>query len=308
MTSFLSTENYQVFRECLSTAIVERFSAPAQPKKARRTRGAVSQRQKTRKETAGTSAAAADASQCLPDRASPEELAEFIDVPRGASQSQSQSQLNLTEEKQFLATETFPALPPSIQTLTYTPPPPPPPPTTTSSSSSSSTTTTTITTSSETDPQTLASTLCTTTLPATVHDTLTTYAILADQPEENEEALTTFFTPILTEYLAAVTRPPPVWATTRTDSCEICGRDWIPLSYHHLIPRSVHAKVTKKGWHPEWMLNSVAWLCRACHSFVHRMASNEELAREWFTVERICEREDVRVWAGWVGRVRWKSR
>lgn len=80
MTSFLSTENYQVFRECLSTAIVERFSAPAQPKKARRTRGAVSQRQKTRKETAGTSAAAADASQCLPDRASPEELAEFIDV------------------------------------------------------------------------------------------------------------------------------------------------------------------------------------------------------------------------------------
>ncbi|RAH45463.1 HNH endonuclease, partial [Aspergillus brunneoviolaceus CBS 621.78] len=271
MTSFLSTENYQVFRECLSTAIVERFSAPAQPKKARRTRGAVSQRQKTRKETAGTSAAAADASQCLPDRASPEELAEFID---------------------FLATETFPALPPSIQTLTYTPPPPPPP--TTTSSSSSSTTTTTITTSSETDPQTLASTLCTTTLPATVHDTLTTYAILADQPEENEEALTTFFTPILTEYLAAVTRPPPVWATTRTDSCEICGRDWIPLSYHHLIPRSVHAKVTKKGWHLEWMLNSVAWLCRACHSFVHRMASNEELAREWFTVERICEREDVR--------------
>ncbi|RAH63832.1 HNH endonuclease [Aspergillus aculeatinus CBS 121060] len=300
MTASLSTENYQVFRECLSTAIVERFSTPAQPKKARRTRGAVSQRQKTRKETAGTSAAAAaaaDASQSLPDRASPEELAEFID---------------------FLATETFPALPPSIQTLTYTPPPPP----TTTTTSSTTTTTTPTPSPSETDPQTLASTLCTTTLPATVHDTLTTYAILADQPsstpsaaaaaaaavEENEEALTTFFTPILTEYLAAVTRPPPVWATTRTDSCEICGRDWIPLSYHHLIPRSVHAKVTKKGWHPEWMLNSVAWLCRACHSFVHRMASNEELAREWFTVERICEREDVRVWAGWVGRVRWKSR
>ncbi|OJK02908.1 hypothetical protein ASPACDRAFT_113414 [Aspergillus aculeatus ATCC 16872] len=284
-SSSLNTENYPVFRECLSTAIVEKFSTPAQPKKARRTRGAVSQRQKTRKETLGTSTAAAeaaaDASQSLPDRASPEELAEFID---------------------FLATETFPALPPSIQTLTYTPPP-------TSSTTSTSTTTTTTTPSpSETDPQTLASTLCTTTLPSTVHDTLTTYAILADQPEENEEALTTFFTPILAEYLAAVTRPPPVWATTRTDSCEICGRDWIPLSYHHLIPRSVHAKVTKKGWHPEWMLNSVAWLCRACHSFVHRMASNEELAREWFTVERICEREDVRVWAGWVGRVRWKSR
>ncbi|PYI18714.1 hypothetical protein BO99DRAFT_385913 [Aspergillus violaceofuscus CBS 115571] len=295
-----NTENYQVFRECLSTAIVEKFSTPAQPKKARRTRGAVSQRQKTRKDPSGTSAAA-DASQSLPDRASPEELAEFID---------------------FLATETFPALPPSIQTLTYTPPPPPTTTTTTTTPSTRNPPTTTPSTPTttrntteasapETDPRALAETLCSTTLPASVHDTLTTYALLADTPVQDgadADALATFFTPILTEYIGAVTRPPPVWATTRTDSCEICGRDWIPLSYHHLIPRSVHAKTLKKGWHPEWMLNSVAWLCRACHSFVHRMAGNEELAREWFTVDRICEREDVRVWAAWVGRVRWKAR
>lgn len=113
---------------------------------------------------------------------------------------------------------------------------------------------------------------------------------------------------MLSEYTSSVTTGPPAWASTRADACEICERDWIPLSYHHLIPRGVHAKVVKKGWHDEWMLNSVAWLCRACHSFVHRMASNEELAREWFTVERICEREDVRDWAMWVGRVRWKAR
>lgn len=37
------------------------------------------------------------------------------------------------------------------------------------------------------------------------------------------------------------------------------------------------------------------------------MASNEELARDWFTVEKMMEREDVRVWAGWVGRIRWKK-
>ena len=107
--------------------------------------------------------------------------------------------------------------------------------------------------------------------------------------------------------MEAVTAGPPVWATTRTDACEICERDWIPLSYHHLIPRAVHAKVVKRGWHAEWVLGSVAWLCRACHSFVHRMASNEELAREWYTVERILEREDVRDWARWVGRIRWKA-
>ena len=52
----------------------------------------------------------------------------------------------------------------------------------------------------------------------------------------------------------------------------------------------------------------MAWLCRACHSFVHRVAGNEELAREWDSVEKLAEREDVRAFVGWVGRVRWKSR
>lgn len=56
------------------------------------------------------------------------------------------------------------------------------------------------------------------------------------------------------------------------------------------------------------MLNKVAWLCGACHSFVHRMASNEELAREWHDVERILERDDVHRWKGWVGGVRWKKK
>ncbi|KAL2855064.1 hypothetical protein BJX68DRAFT_264212 [Aspergillus pseudodeflectus] len=137
-------------------------------------------------------------------------------------------------------------------------------------------------------------------LPTSIADTLTTYTPTLEAPDLLARALT--------EYIPGVTRPPPVWANTRKSACEICERDWIPLSYHHLIPRGVHEKVIKKGWHDEWMLNSVAWLCRACHSFVHRMASNEELAREWYTVGRILEREDVRDWARWVGRVRWKAR
>jgi len=52
----------------------------------------------------------------------------------------------------------------------------------------------------------------------------------------------------------------------------------------------------------------VAWLCRACHSFVHRAASNEELGKDYWSVERLMAREDVQNWAKWVGRVRWKSR
>jgi 5-methylcytosine-specific restriction endonuclease McrA len=141
-------------------------------------------------------------------------------------------------------------------------------------------------------------------IPVSVAESLSVYGILP----ESLDLTAAFLRPVLTDYITSATTGPPVWASTRTEACEICERDWIPLSYHHLIPRDVHAKVLKRGWHEEWQLNSVAWLCRACHSFVHRMASNEELAREYYTVERILERDDVLDWARWVGRVRWKAK
>jgi len=41
---------------------------------------------------------------------------------------------------------------------------------------------------------------------------------------------------------------------------------------------------------------------------VHKIESNECLAREWYTVELLEGREDVQSWVKWVGRVRWKAR
>ncbi|PYI04878.1 hypothetical protein BO78DRAFT_462301 [Aspergillus sclerotiicarbonarius CBS 121057] len=257
------SENYQIFRDCISSAIVAKSSQPTPSKKPRRPRP---QRQKSTSTTQRAKPDPKPKPEKTPPqddftRTDPEDLADFID---------------------FIASETFPSLPPHIQTLQYSP--------------------TTDLSTPEYNPKDLSE-RTTHHLSPSITDTLTAYGLI-DSPVD----IPSFLAPILGEYVSSVTKPPPVWATTRTSACEICERDWIPLSYHHLIPKSVHAKVLKKGWHEEWRLDSVAWLCRACHSFVHRMASNEELAREWFTVERIWEREDVRDWAGWVGKVRWKAR
>lgn len=190
---------------------------------------------------------------------------------------------------QFLASETFASLPESLQSLSY------------AAIQHDPNLANTYNIDTSLDRGTLD--ILTSPIPVEITDSLTVYGIIG-----SPENLPDFLSPVLSEYISSVTAAPPVWIQTRAEACEICERDWIPLSYHHLIPRGVHAKVRKKGWHDEWMLNSVAWLCRACHSFVHRMASNEELAREWFTVEQILEREDVKDWARWVGRVRWKAR
>ncbi|KAK1084353.1 hypothetical protein LTR33_002710 [Friedmanniomyces endolithicus] len=144
-------------------------------------------------------------------------------------------------------------------------------------------------------------------LPPTTSDSLQTYALIPSPSD-----LDRFLAPILETYTTTTTSPPPEYTpaltATRPAGCEICGREHLPLTYHHLIPRQMHAKAVKWGWHREWELQKVAWLCRACHSYLHRVATNEELARELYSVELILEREDVGKWARWVGRVRWKAR
>ncbi|KAF2815525.1 uncharacterized protein BDZ99DRAFT_435917 [Mytilinidion resinicola] len=144
-------------------------------------------------------------------------------------------------------------------------------------------------------------------VPVSIADSLTSYALITSPHYNPSVDLPPFLAPILSAYITTATAAPPPYASTRADACELCGRSWIPLTYHHLIPKSTHARVLKRGWHKEEALGSVAWLCRACHSFVHRCAGNEELAREWYTVELLMGREDVGDWVQWVGRVRWKK-
>jgi hypothetical protein len=173
----------------------------------------------------------------------------------------------LTVVAQYLSTELFSALPAPLQELT----------------------------SSTASPPTPAASY----LPPELLDSLLSYRLVEDAALAESLLLT-----VVSEYVAAAMAPPPVWSHTRREECEICERR-VPLTYHHLIPREAHKKVLKRGWHNEDMLGSVAWLCRPCHSFVHKVASNEELAREWWSVERLLEREDVIRWRAWVGRQRW---
>ena len=93
-------------------------------------------------------------------------------------------------------------------------------------------------------------------IPTAFSDTLISCGFI----QEADDA-TAFLRKVLKTYLAEACAPPPMWSKTRTTECEICERE-VPLTYHHLIPREVHDKVRKKKWHPEAMLNSVAWLCR----------------------------------------------
>ena len=107
--------------------------------------------------------------------------------------------------------------------------------------------------------------------PPAFTESLLSYSLVASKSTASET-----FDMVVTEYQQDIADAPPDedfvdtgyelpakggWWATRKEECEICGRN-CPLTYHHLIPRSTHAKVLKKKWHLPERLNVVAWLCR----------------------------------------------
>jgi hypothetical protein len=85
--------------------------------------------------------------------------------------------------------------------------------------------------------------------------------------------------------------------------CELCDRQR-RLTYHHLIPRTVHGnKWFKKRFGRAEMARGIN-ICWACHSYLHKHFSEKELARNLNTKEALLENEIVRRRVEWVRKRR----
>lgn len=289
--------NYETFRDCMSEPVVKALALPEQKEKNKKKRTA---KRRAKYKPVGMFAHAnprveAPSANSAASATDAEDLGEFIEVYLQPILMF----LQRAKILQYLSSLIFPSLPPELRILSY--------PQFRDSTVLQDAFTTPL--SASTYERLLS------TVPPDAIDSLESYGLLPPSSDTHDANL--LLTPVFTAYCTAVTSPPPIWTTTRTTDCELCERDWVPLTYHHLIPKSTHDRVKKRGWHDDDVLNSVAWLCRACHSFVHRLASNEELARYYYTVELIREggvdgdeerAREVEGWVKWVGGVRWKSR
>jgi len=94
------------------------------------------------------------------------------------------------------------------------------------------------------------------------------------------------------------TRVVGVKISDEIEACELCERDR-PLTFHHLIPRTLHRKKRYRD-RPAEELQKGAMLCRDCHHAVHHFLSNKELGAAYFTVERLRAHPDVGRFVRWV--------
>ncbi|WP_201586955.1 hypothetical protein [Psychrobacter jeotgali] len=83
--------------------------------------------------------------------------------------------------------------------------------------------------------------------------------------------------------------------------CELCQRDEVKLTRHHLIPRARHNKKrTQRHFSRREMQTDIAMLCRPCHSQIHSIFDNHELASYYHTIERLQAHSEVQKFINWV--------
>ncbi|WP_375437211.1 HNH endonuclease [uncultured Hymenobacter sp.] len=75
--------------------------------------------------------------------------------------------------------------------------------------------------------------------------------------------------------------------------CALCEREVQQLSRHHLVPRE------EGGRH-----GPTADLCQPCHSSVHLLLDNKELARQYHTIEALRSAEKLQKYLHWIRRSR----
>ncbi|MEK4234066.1 HNH endonuclease [Anoxybacillus sp. FSL W8-0703] len=69
--------------------------------------------------------------------------------------------------------------------------------------------------------------------------------------------------------------------------CELCGREGVVLTAHHLTPK-------------EYGGTETARLCIPCHKQIHALYTNEELASRLYTMEQMQHDEQIASFVRWI--------
>ncbi|MBY0504350.1 MAG: hypothetical protein K2X03_10585 [Bryobacteraceae bacterium] len=82
--------------------------------------------------------------------------------------------------------------------------------------------------------------------------------------------------------------------------CELCGRDGPPLTRHHLIPKTRHPNPRTKRDFSREERHQVIWLCRPCHSQIHALFTEKELARDFRGLPELAGHPEVARFVEWI--------
>jgi hypothetical protein len=89
-------------------------------------------------------------------------------------------------------------------------------------------------------------------------------------------------------------------------TCQLCEREKLYLTKHHLIPRGRHNKKVKRDYEGEE--KSTVPMCKSCQNQINSLFTNKQLEREFNTIEKLKLHEDVKKWIIWIRKHRFYSK
>lgn len=92
-------------------------------------------------------------------------------------------------------------------------------------------------------------------------------------------------------------------ARTPPNNCALCGRT-CPLTFHHLIPRKLHRRTHFRKRYSKDQLQQGIYLCRPCHSGVHKLFDEMTLGKHLNSLPALQENPQVQKHSQWVAKQR----
>ena len=88
------------------------------------------------------------------------------------------------------------------------------------------------------------------------------------------------------------------------NECQLCERV-MPLTIHHLIPRSEHKRVIgRNAFSYDECITRLSRICRQCHSAIHKHISNKDLADIYNTIESLLTNQSVLSFVKYASKLR----
>lgn len=89
--------------------------------------------------------------------------------------------------------------------------------------------------------------------------------------------------------------------------CSLCSREEIYLTFHHLIPKTLHSKKWYKKNFSVEELNSGVDLCEDCHEAIHDFITEKELGKKFNSIKALMSHSKVKKFVSWIKKQK-KSR
>lgn len=95
---------------------------------------------------------------------------------------------------------------------------------------------------------------------------------------------------------------PSFGMTAEIDSrCALCGRRGVRTTRHHLIPRRTHRlKRIRKRFERADRLGRILRVCRPCHSHIHAVLTERELAETYNTRQDLLAHPEITQFVSWI--------